>query len=168
MLLGSTQNNTANNADEVLIADLIRQGRYAEAYVLLKRAPTDEAATWYNLALCLYWLNNYRQTIMCLDHAQAQLPVHNNSMAQHTDEVHKALTNKQNQTNDHLQSISKKYVAQFTGLVYDAILRLKTDCWLLLGEYSRVIELASPLAYKNYRNVNDALQIAKNKLNHDK
>ncbi|MBE9585132.1 hypothetical protein IM792_11785 [Mucilaginibacter sp. JRF] len=168
MLLGSTQTNTATNTDEVLITHLLTQGRYAEAYALLKRAPTNEASTWYNLALCCYWLNNYRQTIMCLDHAQAQLPVTNNRGVQHTDELHKALSDKQNQTNDHLQSISKKYVAQFTGEVHDAIVRLKTDCWLLLGEYARVIELASPIAYKNYRNVNDALQIAKNKLNHDK
>jgi hypothetical protein len=73
----------------------------------------------------------------------------------------------QNQQEDHLHAITKKYIASFDVLTRDAIVRLRIDCWLHLGEYAKVIELGTPVEHKNYKNIAEALIIAKNHISNE-
>jgi len=70
------------------------------------------------------------------------------------------IKSKQNQTNDYLQGISELYINYFPALVHDAIVRLKTDCLLVLGNYAKVVAIATPIAHKGYKNITDALKLA--------
>jgi len=56
--------------------------------------------------------------------------------------------------------MTEAYIKNFPELASDAIVRLKTDCWLQLGNYEKVIAVATPIAHKGYRNITDALLIA--------
>ncbi|MBS7567049.1 tetratricopeptide repeat protein [Mucilaginibacter sp. Bleaf8] len=163
MLLGSTHTRQPYGDEELFINHLITQSRYAEAYILLQKESPDEPATQYNLALCHYWAGNFREALVCLDKAQVTLPAVSGNAA--TDQFYTAIRKRQNQLDNHLQAITKKYIACFGVLTREAIVRLRTDCWLQLADFSKVIEVATPLANKNYKNISDALQIAKNKTN---
>lgn len=163
MLLGSTHTREAYAQEEALIIDLISQMRYAEAYMLLKKEAPYEPSTQYNLALCHYWAGNYQEALMCLDKAQTALPRTTSSSTLQNDQFYNVIREKQNQHDDHLKPISKKFVSLFGVITNDAIIRLKTDSWLQLGNFSKVIEIATPIAFKNYKNIADALQVATNR-----
>ncbi|RFZ95626.1 hypothetical protein D0C36_08945 [Mucilaginibacter conchicola] len=173
MLLGSNAGTNPVTKDRPtkseteLIATLISQSRYAEAYLLLKNEATDNTATQYNLALCLYWAGSYREALMSLDKAQLFMPVNTGSGKTNpaTDSFYKAIREKQNGLDDHRNPVTQKNIELTTQMVADGIVRLKTDCWLQLGEYARVIDIATPIAYKNYLNIFEALTIAKQHLN---
>ncbi|QXV65648.1 hypothetical protein FPZ42_14300 [Mucilaginibacter achroorhodeus] len=166
MLLGS--NTTSPGVNHVLrtdfIVQLISQSKYAEAYQLLKAEPTDKPTTHYNLALCFYWTGNYREALIYLDKAQMFLPAGTIRSKQLIDEFYKNLRDKQNQLNDHQTAITDQYLHAFPEMVADGIIRLKTDCWLQLKEFAIVVETATPIAYKQYRNITEALTTAKEKL----
>lgn len=165
MLLGSTNPHQQHHTEEAFIAQLISQQRYAEAYTLLLREQQDRVVTWYNLALCHHWSEGYQQAINCLDRAASLLPAGKGTQPHPADSFQFIIRTKQNELDDHLQPITAKYADAFNPLVNDAIIRLKTDCWLSLGNYARVVETATRIAHKNYKNIADALQTAKNKLN---
>jgi len=164
MLLGSTNAAQTYQSEDILIVQLLNQGRYAEAYTLLKKESLTSPATIFNLALCHYWVGNYADALLYLEKVGMMLPHHAGSTASNTDSFYKSLRDKQNQTNDHHQGITSKYASLFKEQVRDAVIRLKTDCWLKLENWTKVIEIATPIAFKNYHNIADALQIAKNKL----
>lgn len=161
MLLGSNNTRQQYDNEEALIIVLLTQGRYAEAYALLMKESPDEPSTQYNLALCHYWAAQYQEALICLDRAQMTLPPRSNNNKAYN-QFYAAILENQNQLDDHLHAITKKYIVLFEILTRDAILRLKTDCWLKLGNFSKVIETATPIAHKNYKNIAEALQIAKN------
>jgi len=71
-----------------------------------------------------------------------------------------AVTVKQNQTDEYLYGMTEAYIKNFPQFASDAIVRLRTDCWLQLGNYNKVIAIATPIAHKGYRNITDALQLA--------
>ncbi|WDF53937.1 hypothetical protein [Mucilaginibacter sp. KACC 22063] len=166
MLLGSNQafKNTPIKSETELIAQLIGQSRFSEAYLLLKSEASDKTETQYNLALCYYWIANYREALICLDKAHLFMPVNHSKTNPVNDSFYKALREKQNDLDDHLLPITHKHVELTYPMVADGIVRLKTDCWLKLGEYQKVIDIATPIAYKGFKNINEAISIAKQNL----
>lgn len=164
MLLGANNTHQQQNSEEAIIVQLINQGRYTEAYGLLLKEPPGTAVTQFNMALCLYWVQNYSAALQCLDKAAMALQSMANASAQPPDAAYQSIINKQNQTNDHLLAVDKKYLLLFGNRFRDAIVRFKTDCWLQLNEWSRVIETATPVQHKKYGNITHALQTAQNKL----
>ncbi|CAM3823563.1 tetratricopeptide repeat protein [Mucilaginibacter galii] len=163
MLLGSTDTRQTYAQEEALIIDLIGQMRYAEAYLLLKKELPHEPSTQYNLALCHYWAGNYQEALICLDKAKTALPRNAGDPMLQNDQFYSVMSQKQNQQEEYLKPISKKFTNLFGVSTNDAIIRLKTDCWLQLGNFSKVIEIATPIASKNYKNIADALQVATNR-----
>lgn len=159
MLLGTTANNDNYPGTEPLIILLILQQRYAEAYELLLNQPQNQTATLYNMALCLHWNGNYQEALTRLESIQPIQHV-NSGKPLNTNIGYKEIRSKQNQTDDYLQGINEVYIKSFPVLVQDAIIRLKTDCWLQLGNYAKVIAVATPIAQKGYKNITDALKIA--------
>ncbi|MDT3405587.1 hypothetical protein [Mucilaginibacter terrae] len=164
MLLGANNTHQQHNSEEAFIVQLINHERYTEAYGLLLKEQPGNPATYFNTALCLYWVQNYSAALQFLDKADMALQGMANLSAQPPDAVYQSIINKQNQTNDHFIPVDKKYVLLFGNRFRDAIVRLKTDCWLQLNEWGRVIETATPLRHKNYGNITYALQTAQNKL----
>lgn len=165
MLLGSTDLHQSHQTEDNFISQLIGENRFAEAYTLLKRESPNQAATQLNLALCFYWAESFKEAIACLDKTLPLLPPGTGNSSLNTDQHDKQLRDRQNQTDDHHLPVTQKYVSTFPALVRDAIIRLKTDCWLRLEDFAKVMETAQPIAHKNYRSINEALQLAKNKLN---
>lgn len=167
MLLGSNQAAQSPNGTSLhgFIARLINQSLYADAYVLLIKEAREQTVTQYNLALCFYHTGSYTEALLCLDKAQAYLPVNPNKNYPVTDAFHTAMLEDQHQLNDHLFALTAKHVQLLPQKIADSIIRLKTDCWMQLGNYAKVIEIATPVAYKQYGNITEALAVAKKHLN---
>ncbi|HEK20125.1 MULTISPECIES: hypothetical protein [unclassified Mucilaginibacter] len=167
MLLGSNQaaQNRSNTAENDLIARLIGQELYAEAYALLIQERADQTVTQYNLALCFYAAGCYNEALVCLDKAQLYMPLNQANRNTVTDGFYRALLDKQKQLNDHLFAVTSKHLQLLPQQVTDGIIRLKTDCWMQLGNYAKILETATPIAYKQYGNITEALAVAKKHLN---
>jgi len=159
MLLGSNSNVDNSIGTELLVTQLMMQQRYAEAYELLMNQQPTSTSVLYNLAICLHWSGNYQQALTRLENIRL-LPQLNNANKLSTNNDLQVIRGKQNQTDDHLQGITEAYVKSFPPVVNDAIVRLKTDCWLQLGNYNKVIAISTPIAYKGYKNITDALTLA--------
>jgi tetratricopeptide (TPR) repeat protein len=160
MLLGSTANNNGNfPGAESLIIQLILQQRYAEAYELLINQQPSPTSALYNMALCLHWSGNYQEALNRLESIKLVSQVSNENRL-NTNTVYKEIKSKQNQTDDYLHGISEVYIKSFPASAHDAIIRLKTDCWLHLGNYTKVIAMATPIAHKGYKNISEALKVA--------
>ena len=159
MLLGSTANNETSPDTELLVIRLLLQQRYAEAYELLYNQHSTQTSMLYNMALCLHWSGNYQEALSQLESIRLTPQVSNTNQL-NANSHYKAIRSKQNQTDDHLQGISEAYSKSFPGLVHDAIVRLKTDCWLQLGNYAKVLAVATPIAHKGYKNITEALKLA--------
>ncbi|WP_374166172.1 hypothetical protein [Arcticibacter sp. MXS-1] len=160
MLLGSTVNHKATSGSEPFILQLLLQQRYAEAYELLINQRSVSTAALYNTALCLHWSGNYEQALSHLERIQFTPPVSRASPL-NPDKEFNQIRNKQNQTDDYLQGMSEAYVESFPALVHDAIVRLKTNCWLQLSNYAKVIAIATPIAHKGYKDITEALKLAR-------
>ncbi|AMR34008.1 hypothetical protein A0256_22435 [Mucilaginibacter sp. PAMC 26640] len=159
MLLGSTSNNDTSPGTELLVLQLILQQRYAEVYQLLNKQQSPQASTLYNMALCLHWSGNYQGALNRLENIRLAQQVNGISQL-NTNSDYQEIRNRQNQTDDYLHGMSEAYIQSFPVLVSDAILRLKTDCWLQLGNYAKVIAVATPIAHKGYKNITEALKLA--------
>lgn len=159
MLLGTTANHDTFSGAESLTIQLLLQQRYAEAYELLSNQQPSPTAALYNMALCLHWSGNYQEALNRLERIQLAPNVSKGNQL-NTDSNYQEIKSKQNQTDDHLHGISEVYIKNFPALVHDAIVRLKTDCWLQLGNYEKVITIATPIAHKGYKNITDALKLA--------
>ena len=159
MLLGTTNKKDSFPVEESFIMQLLLQKRYAQVYELLMHQQSTQASSLYNMALCLHWSGNYEEALIRLENIRLsnQIGNHNKLTA---DSYLKAITIKQNQTDDYLHGMTEAYIKNFPELASDAIVRLKTDCWLQLGNYNKVIAIATPIAHKGYRNITDALQLA--------
>jgi len=159
MLLGTMPDHNNLPQSETLVIQLIMQQRYAEVYELLVNQQPMLTAGLYNLALCLHWSGNYKEALSRLDSIQLA-PMISNANNFTGNSVYTEIKNKQNQTDDYLQGMSEIYIKRFPVLVNDAIVRLKTDCWLQLGDYEKVMAIATPIANKGYKNIIEALKIA--------
>lgn len=159
MLLGTTSNKDIIPGVESLIIQLISQQRYAEAYELLLNQEPANTVTSYNVALCLHWAGNFSEALNVLNSIRIVQPLNSNTRSP-SNPHHQEIRNKQNQTDDYLQAISDAYAKRFPVLVQDAIIRLKTECWLQLGDYAKVIATATPIANKGYQNITEALKSA--------
>ncbi|WP_158827414.1 tetratricopeptide repeat protein [Mucilaginibacter lacusdianchii] len=159
MLLGTSAHHNTSPDTESLIIQLLLQQRYAEAYELLIQQQPASTSALYNMALCLHWSGNYQEALSRLDKIQLAHHVTGGNKLNTTSD-YKQIKDKQIQTNDYLQGISESYVKSFPALVHDAIVRLKTDCWLQLGNYAKVVAIATPIAHKNYKNITEALNLA--------
>lgn len=169
MLLASTHKTSTQKTEDVFIAHLLDQDRFAEAYQLIKKENADLPATQYNLALCYCQVGDYREALMCLDKAQMLLATGNLKTNAEIDSLYKALSAHQNRLDTHKRAVTHQYIALYGILFNDAITRLKIDCWLQLEDYARVIDTATPIAYKNYHNISEALAIAnKNMKNNER
>ncbi len=158
MLLRNTANHETAPASEAFVLQLLLQQRYAEAYELLVNYPASTFAL-YNMALCLRWSGDYQEALNRLE-AIRLVPHTNSGNKPDAGRIYKQIRTRQNQTDDYLQGISEAYIKSFHALVHDAIVRLKTDCWLQLGNYAKVIAVATPIAHKGYKNITDALKLA--------
>jgi hypothetical protein len=159
MLLGSTANSNNASVTEPFVIQLMLQQRYAEVYELLSGQQSPQTSVLYNKALCLHWSGNYQAALSQLDSIKvtSQLNTDNKLNANND---YQGIRTKQIQMDDHLQGITEAYVKAFPVLVNDAITRLKTDCWLQLRNYPKVIALATLIAYKGYKDITDALKLA--------
>ncbi|MCD8739154.1 hypothetical protein LT679_00955 [Mucilaginibacter roseus] len=164
MLLGAdnSSNKIRQNSEGELICQLINAACFADAYLLLQAEPPDWPATQYNLALCYYSAAHYHEALACVEKARMLLPVFQSKLNRDNDSFYKTMRGKQNQLDDYKQALNAKRIELLPVQVADAIVRLKTDCWLQLKDYARVIEAATPMAYKNYLNITEALNVARN------
>jgi hypothetical protein len=160
MLLGSTANSNITSDKESFVIQLFLQQRYAEVYEVLNDQQSSQTSVLYNKALCLRWSGNYQAALNQLESIKLAPQLNNGSKFNATIEYN-GIRGKQNQTDDYLQGITEAYVEAFPVLVHDCIVRLKTDCWLQLGNYAKVIAIATPIAHKGYRNITDALKLSK-------
>lgn len=163
MLLGANNNlsTTRGSSEEELICRLIDAGCFADAYLLLQAEQPDLPATQFNLALCYYSVECYKEALACAEKARVLLPVFQSKPNRDNDVWYKTMRDNQNQLSNYKQALSSRYIELLPILVADAIVRLKTDCWLQLKDYARVIETATPIAYKNYLNITEALNVAR-------
>jgi hypothetical protein len=159
MLLGTASKKDIPPPDELLIIQLMLQQRYAQVYELLMNQESKQPSALYNLALCLHWSGNYQAALSRLESIQLAINIGNNNKLNGNSDYN-AITTKQNQTNDYLHGMSEPYIKSFPTLASDAIVRLKIDCWLKLGNYAKVIAIATPIANKGYQDITDALQLA--------
>ncbi|RZJ73145.1 MAG: hypothetical protein EOO45_10395 [Flavobacterium sp.] len=162
MLLGNKPNNDAVPASESLVIQLMLQQRYAQAYELLLAQQSHQTSAVYNMALCLHWSGNFQEALTRLESIQTVQQMSSVNKVNAKSDL-KEIINKQNLTDDYLHAMSDAYVKSFPSAASDAIVRLKTDCWLQLGNYAQVIAVAAPIAHKGYRNITEALQIANTK-----
>ena len=159
MLLGKPTGIDDLSLNEQLIIQLILQQRYAEVYELLIGREPASTSTNYNLALCLHWVGRYREALNQLDLIRfAPNVTQGNKLSGNSEYME--IRNKQNLTDGHLHAVSEAYLKKFPDLVQDAVIRLKTDCWLQLGDYSKVTAIATPIAHKGYKNIAEALELA--------
>jgi len=159
MLLGTTPAKNNPPDTEVLVIHLIMQNRYAQAYEMLTAQKAVSASGLYNTALCLHWGGSYHEALNRLESIRLSPQVNNSSRLEGNRE-YMQIRNKQNQTSDYLQGISETYIQAFPVLASDDIIRLKTDCWLQLEDYAKVIAIATPIASKGYSDITTALNIA--------
>jgi tetratricopeptide (TPR) repeat protein len=159
MLLGTTANKDTFPGTESLVIQLILQKRYAQAYELLIAQQSTQTAALYNMALCLHWSGNYQEALSRLERIQLA-PLVGNSNKLDSNSEYTKINSKQNQTDDYLHAISEIYIKSFPVAAGDAVIRLKTDCWLQLGNYAKVIAVATPVAYKGYHDIENALKLA--------
>jgi hypothetical protein len=159
MLLGTTNKKYLLPVDESFIIQLILQQRYAQVYELLMHQQSMQPSSLYNVALCLHWSGNYEEALIRLENIRlaTQMANHNKLTV---DSYLKPITIRQNQNHDYLYGMTEAYIKNFPELASDAVVRLKTDCWLQLSNYEKVIAVATPIAHKGYRNITDALLIA--------
>jgi len=149
MLLGSTTNNQSQPNSQSLVIQLLLQKRYAEAYdCLIGQQPLQNAAL-YNMALCLHWAGNYESALSKLENIQLAPQLYNGNKLNGNGE-YVEIRNKQNETNDYLHGLTEVYIKAFPSLAHDAVIRLKTDCWLKLRNYDKVRAIATPIASKGY------------------
>ncbi len=163
MLLGNNHSRQENipQENEGWILQLMSDGCYAEAYLLLKKEQAGRVSSRYNLALCCYFAGEYQQALYRLDEALSvfrPMPGHD---AMQKDDVYKALIIAQNKTDSYRKGIDEKYVSHFPDMMKDNILRLKVDCFLVLKQWNKLIETAALLRTKDYRNVAEALAAEK-------
>lgn len=161
MLLGSTSSKETSPADESLIIQLLLQHRYAQVYELLLKQQSTTTSALYNMALCLHWAGNYQEALNRLESIRLGTNI-NTSTKPNSDSNYKTIISRQNQTDDYLQGMTEAFIKNFPDLATDSIIRLKTDCWLQLGNFAKVIAIATPIAHKGYRNITDALKLANN------
>jgi tetratricopeptide (TPR) repeat protein len=159
MLLGTANNNDKLPPDESLVIQLMLQQRYAQVYELLTKQEPRQPSALYNMALCLHWGGNYQAALSRLESIQLATHIGNDNKLNGNSDYN-AITTKQNQTNDYLHGMSEPYIKNFPELANDAIIRLKADCWLKLGNFAKVIAIATPIANKGYQDITDALQLA--------
>jgi len=160
MLLGNPTGNDPSPDSEPLVTSLMLQQRYAEAYELLVDKQPAQSSTLYNLALCLYWIGSYQAALNKLDliHLRPNLSDGNRL---NDDTFYHEIKNKQNLSDDHLHGMTEFYIQRFPASFQDAVIRLKIDCWSQLGNHAKVIATASAVAHKGYKNISDALRLAK-------
>ena len=160
MLLGNQPQTNSNNPSEQYdewIVQLLSGKQYVEAYRLLKSEPPQKLSTLFNLALCLYFAEEYEQSLYQLDAALAKLQPNITSNFSINDDLYKKLESKQNVDNSYMQGITDKYVRHFPYMVKSNILRMKIDCYRALCQWNKIMELAAPLRNENYRNVEEAV-----------
>lgn len=157
MLLGSATNKEFNG-DESFIVQLLLQKRYAEAYRLLADVqPTPSIL--YNMALCLHHSQKYHEALSRLDSIQLAPQVGTGTKFK-SDSLFKAINDRQKESDDFLNGMTEAYIRSFPDFANDAVTRLKTDCWLQLEDYAKVVATATPIAHKGYKNITDALYLA--------
>lgn len=159
MLLGTNPSKNIPDDTEPLVIQLILQQRYAQAYELLASHKPTSASGYYNIALCLYWGGSYHEALNNLANIRLAPQVSNNNTPESNKE-YMQIKDKQNKTNDYLQGLSEAYIQAFPVIAGDDIIRLKTDCWLQLGDYAKVVAIATPISHKGYDNITKALHIA--------
>jgi|GEM_PF-2412573 len=159
MISPSPSDNESSQETELLIIQMMLQQRYKETYELLSTQKSTQSAALYNTALCLHWSENYQDALTRLDSIRLTLQINNFSQSIANSDYH-GIIKKQNQTDDFLNGMSEAYIKHFPVLAHDAVVRLKVDCWLKLGNFPKVIAIATPIAHKGYRDITDALKLA--------
>ncbi|RZK35939.1 MAG: hypothetical protein EOO90_28235 [Pedobacter sp.] len=159
MISPSTSNSENSQETELLIIQMMFQQRYKEVYELLSTQKSTQTAALYNMAICLHWSKNYQGALTRLDSIRLMPQVNNLSHSIANSDYH-GIMQKQNQTDDYLNGMSEAYIRHFPILALDAVVRLKVNCWLKLGNFTKVIAIATPIAHKGYKDITDALKLA--------
>lgn len=143
--------------DLSLCAALITDGRLLEAWTLMEAIPGETILLLFNKALCLIETRNYAQAIPLLERAFTLLTPQKTGITPSTSPEAEAMRQKQNNKDTHRQPVTPRYAELFPHLLKDSVLRLMVDCYLALGNTAKVIEIATPLKSKGYRNILEAL-----------
>lgn len=151
--------------DGRLVFGLILTGRYAEAYTLLTGGgdKLNDPGLLYNLSLCLFYAERYREAIIRLDEANRKMESGLKYSSLPVDVVHNVLREKQCETDCYRQPLPEGYADRFAGLFKDSIIRLKVDCYVNMEEWDSVLSLGITIQGKHYANITRAIVLAKSK-----
>ena len=133
--------------------------QYAEAYLLLERQTNPSISNLFNMALCLYWSQEYTDCLLVLNRVDYKIPVYSFRQKVMSRRGQRLLI-KQMSKESHLNPISEFYVNQFLDILKESILRLKVDCLSALSNWSELLVVASQLSIQEYENVQKALILA--------
>ncbi|MCD8043116.1 MAG: hypothetical protein LUH10_08625 [Tannerellaceae bacterium] len=150
--------------NDTFINLLITNNQYTEAYTLLSGCNQLTIAGSYNLILCLIQAEEYTQAILKADEVLRLIQTRVPQTNRNENETVKMLRTKQCRLDTHRAAVTLEYVKTFPGILRESVLRLKIDCYRATGNWNKVIETASQLICKEYKNVETALQEAENKL----
>ena len=132
---------------------------YAEAYsaFLSIEKESNNAALNFNLALCTMKAGEMQQAMNYIEKAMMQ--VRKAPLAITTNSVYDKLMALQNDTDYYSLPMDKDYAEQFPQNAEQRILRLAVDIYFNMKLWNKVRQIASILKNKNYKNVNDALEV---------
>lgn len=147
--------------DILFAAQLIERQQYEEAWIRMDTLERESIPLLYNKALCLRDVYHYEATITLLDRASALLIPYERTPIPVETQVLKAIREKQKNRETYLHPITFRYVDLFPHQLRDSILRFMTDTYLALGNTAKILEIATPLQSKGYRNIIEALKTIK-------
>ncbi|HJD92934.1 MULTISPECIES: hypothetical protein [Bacteroides] len=150
---------TPNMENEII--RLMDLNQYAEAYQLLISLTNPSVSNLYNIALCLFKSRDYAGCIIQLEKIESKLQV-NRYHSLNTNQEYNRILNIQRAIDTHLNAISNFYVEHFSHILYDSILRLRVDSWAQLKRWDKVLQIATKLQFKEYDNINRAIDQACN------
>ena len=158
-ILSNYPSGDLNPLSELEVARMLDNGFYIEVYSWLVRKNSHTISELYNVALCLFAIEEYRECLVLLDKLIPKL----NSLTPDKISFDRRLSKlfeKQKRLDIHKKAVTYNYVTRFATQFYDSVIRLKIDCLVKEKNWSDVVSNASKLIYKNYRNVEDALEKA--------
>lgn len=148
--------------DIAYTAQLIEKYQYEEAWTLLNSLEKESIPLLFNKAICLYDARQNETILRLLDRAWTLLGLLNNGgMKPAGSPELTAIRDVQKSLLTYLTPITFRYIESFPHLLKDSILRLMVDIHLELDNKAKVIELATPLLSKGYRNIIEAIEKVK-------
>jgi len=172
MLLGNTNNKPdtityADRFDAAYRANIERSRwmisiyMYEEAWTLLDSMQPESIPQLYNKAICLYDARDNETILRLLDRAWTLLQQLDGGLQSPRSPQIDAIREIQKDALTYLQPVTLEYTQMFPHILKESILRLMVDSWSELGNNAKVLQIATPLASKGYRNIHQAIEKTK-------